>query len=71
MTTFTKEHHAKIAGAVRNTKIAHPGMLPEALGTLQAELAKIFGADGSDFSPGEFNAACDPERAQQRRTATA
>jgi len=66
---FTKVHHAKIADTIRNTKIAHPET-PGPLVTLQAELAKMFGADGSDFSPGEFMAQCNPEdRAQTRRSA--
>jgi hypothetical protein len=65
---FTKVHHAKIADAIRNTKAAHPGT-PAPLDTLQAELARIFGADGSDFSPREFEAGCNPEQPQRRATA--
>ena len=65
---FTKEHTAKIAGAIRNTKIAHPGTTAP-LDTLQAELAKIFAADGPEFSPGEFHADCSTERMPARRTA--
>jgi hypothetical protein len=65
---FTRVHHAKIADAIRNTKAAHPET-PEPLATLQAKLAEMFGADGSDFSPREFEAGCNPEPVQQRRSA--
>jgi hypothetical protein len=65
---WTKAHHVKIANAIRTAKTEHPDT-PAPINYLQAELAKMFGTDGSEFSAREFELGCSPDQPQQRRTA--
>jgi hypothetical protein len=56
---WTKEHHEKIAGALRSAKVKHPDEIAP-LDTLQAELARMFGEGGAPFNIGQFEADASP-----------